>query len=241
MLRLGCPRLVIDRLDPLINPGAIHSPHIHRIVGGNGFNASMTTSDVSATATCTTCEFSEDFSNYWTANLYFKVRNGTYKRVQQRGAALQFSDTYSNKMADGILVYYVSAQPGSITAFKPGFRMLVGDPNQRSRPNTRLKHQNFYRCYTGPNYGPISLLLAKTTGRCLSLSSPRPHPAADHADYVFGWKGDALEKAMNATNCMGADLKTQQLDAGTKCGVKRVVDEDHDGWIKELPGMTMPM
>lgn len=87
MLRFGCPQLVIDRLDPLVNPGSIPSPHVHQIVGGNGFNASMTTSDVSATANCTTCEFSEDFSNYWTANLYFKARNGTYKRVPQRGAA----------------------------------------------------------------------------------------------------------------------------------------------------------
>ena len=45
----------------------------------------MTTEDVSAMADCTTCAFSEDFSNYWTANLYFKARNGTYKRVPQKG------------------------------------------------------------------------------------------------------------------------------------------------------------
>lgn len=35
-------------------------------------------------ATCTTCQFAEDFSNYWTAVMYFKARNGTYKRIQQR-------------------------------------------------------------------------------------------------------------------------------------------------------------
>lgn len=29
----------------------------------------------------------EDFSNYWTANLYFKARNGSYKRVPQLGHA----------------------------------------------------------------------------------------------------------------------------------------------------------
>ena len=87
MLRFGCPNVVIDRLDPLVNPGLIPSPHVHQIVGGNGFNASMTTGDVSETATCTTCQFSEDFSNYWTANLYFKARNGTYKRVPQTGHA----------------------------------------------------------------------------------------------------------------------------------------------------------
>ncbi len=39
--------------------------------------------DIASKASCTTCEFSEDFSNYWTANLYFKARNGTYKRVKQ--------------------------------------------------------------------------------------------------------------------------------------------------------------
>ena len=31
--------------------------------------------------------------------------------------------------------------------------MLVGDPNMRSRPDTKLKRQNCYRCYTGPNFG----------------------------------------------------------------------------------------
>jgi hypothetical protein len=87
MLRFGCPQVVIDRLDPLVNPGEIPSTHVHQIVGGNGFNATMMSGDVSTTASCTTCEFSEDFSNYWTANMYFKAKNGTFKRVQQGNAA----------------------------------------------------------------------------------------------------------------------------------------------------------
>jgi hypothetical protein len=119
MLRFGCRQVVIDRLDPLVNPGQVPSTHVHQIVGGNAFNASMTTGDVSSAATCTTCEFSEDFSNYWTANLYYKAKNGTFKRVPQGSAALQFGDTFSNKIEGGVLVYYVSAQPGKITAFKP--------------------------------------------------------------------------------------------------------------------------
>jgi hypothetical protein len=151
MLRFGCSQVVIDRLDPLVNPGSVPSPHVHQIVGGNSFNATMTTGDVSQQASCTTCAFSEDFSNYWTANLYFKARNGTYKRVPQGGAAYvpctrtmssfpllilvsrleisladltfplryQFNDNFSTQTAGGILVYYVSAQPGKITAFKP--------------------------------------------------------------------------------------------------------------------------
>lgn len=88
MLRFGCAQVVIDRLDPLVNPGQAPSPHQHQIVGGNGFNMTMTTGDVSKSASCTTCAFSKDLSNYWTANLYFKSpKNGTYKRVRQLGAA----------------------------------------------------------------------------------------------------------------------------------------------------------
>jgi hypothetical protein len=88
MLRFGCAQVVIDRLDPLVNPGQAPSPHQHQIVGGNGFNMTMTTGDVSKTASCTTCAFSKDLSNYWTANMYFKSpKNGTYKRVRQLGAA----------------------------------------------------------------------------------------------------------------------------------------------------------
>lgn len=86
MLRFGCAQVVIDRVDPLVNPGLIPSPHVHQIVGGNAFNVSMA-GDIGNQGSCTTCAFSEDFSNYWTANLYFKARNGTYKRVPQGGAA----------------------------------------------------------------------------------------------------------------------------------------------------------
>ncbi|CAG8950039.1 hypothetical protein HYFRA_00008271 [Hymenoscyphus fraxineus] len=321
MLRFGCPQLVIDRIDPLVNPGQAPSPHVHQIVGGNGFNVSMTTGDVSKTASCTTCSFADDFSNYWTANVYFKARNGTYKRVPQGGAALQFNDRFSNTMKDGVLVYYVSAKPGSITAFKPGFRMLVGDPMSRSRKDSSLKRQNCFRCYTGPNFGgdvsaPCQDAKIDTeafptkpcpggirsnihfptcwngkdldspnhqdhvaypkTGPATFLSlggdCPSTHPVripqlmyevvwdttkfnnkddwptdgsqpfvlstgdptgyGQHADYVFGWKDNALQKAMDTSNCMGAScasLKTQTVDNAKKCSVAPAVVEDRDG------------
>jgi hypothetical protein len=67
-----------------------------------------------------------------------------------------------------------------------------------------------------------------------------------HGDYVFGWQNDSLQKAMDeAKGCMGAScggLKTQQPGAGNKCVVKGRVNEDKEGWMKELPGMAgMPM
>jgi hypothetical protein len=67
-----------------------------------------------------------------------------------------------------------------------------------------------------------------------------------HGDYVFGWKDNSLQKAMDdAKGCMGSacgSLKQQQPDAGNKCIVKTRVNEDADGWMKNLPGMEgMPM
>ena len=124
MLRFQCSHLVIERLDPLVSPGSIPSPHLHQIVGGNSFNATMdpATHDLAKASTCTSCTFTEDLSNYWTAVLYFRARNGTYKRVPQ----LPNIGLGGN---GGITVYYIPPhnQNISVTAFKPGFRMLVGD------------------------------------------------------------------------------------------------------------------
>ena len=74
--------------------------------------------DMPAESTCTTCTFSEDFSNYWTAVLYFRARNGTYKRVPQRpnagfeGAQGGMTVYY---MQDGLADY---EQKDKVTAFK---------------------------------------------------------------------------------------------------------------------------
>ena len=135
MMRFSCSQLVIDRLDPLVTPGSVPSPHLHQIVGGNSFNATMdpATHDLPAESTCTSCTFSEDFSNYWTAVMYFKARNGTYKRVPQM-AELNL------KANGGITVYYIPSPDRSekVTAFKPGFRMLIGDAALRE-PGTARK------------------------------------------------------------------------------------------------------
>jgi hypothetical protein len=58
-------------------------------------------------------------SNYWTANVYFKARNGTYKRVPQIPNRDLFSDKYTGKTTGGFVVYYVSPGKGKVTAFKP--------------------------------------------------------------------------------------------------------------------------
>jgi hypothetical protein len=135
MMRFSCSQLVVERLDPLVNPSSIPSPHLHQIVGGNSFNASMdpATHDLPAASTCTSCTFSEDFSNYWTAVLYFRARNGTFRRVPQ-------IPSEGLKANGGITVYYIPSPDTEtkVTAFKPGFRMLVGDAMAR-KPGTAQK------------------------------------------------------------------------------------------------------
>ena len=84
MLRFACSQLVVERTDPLVNPGMKYTPHLHQIVGGNAFNITMDPSiDLAKTSTCTSCSFVQDKSNYWTAVMFFKAKNGTYIRVPQ--------------------------------------------------------------------------------------------------------------------------------------------------------------
>jgi sugar/nucleoside kinase (ribokinase family) len=64
MLRFGCAQAVVDRIDPLVNPGQAPSPHMHQVVGGNAFNVSMASKDISQLASCTTCGYSEDVSPF---------------------------------------------------------------------------------------------------------------------------------------------------------------------------------
>lgn len=140
MLRFQCSQLVIDRLDPLVNPGEAPSPHLHQVVGGDSFNVTMdpATHDLPTASTCTSCTFSEDFSNYWTAVLYFRARNGTFKRVPQM-------PSQGLKGNGGITVYYIPSTNAKtkVTAFKPGFRMVVGDAALQS-PGTA--HKICHRC-----------------------------------------------------------------------------------------------
>lgn len=117
MMRFQCNQLVVERTDPLVNPGVRPSPHMHQIVGGNSFNISMPTDgsyDPAVKSTCTSCTFSEDFSNYWTAALYYRARNGSFKRVPQLvNLGLQGKE--------GVTVYYIPPYDGKskVTAFKP--------------------------------------------------------------------------------------------------------------------------
>jgi hypothetical protein len=86
----------------------------------------MPSADISELATCTSCTFTENFSNYWTASVYFKARNGSYKRVPQ-----MVNDAIGAANG-GVTVYYTASGRGQATAFKP-----VRSPFPYSPPNPR--------------------------------------------------------------------------------------------------------
>ncbi|KAH7119032.1 hypothetical protein B0J11DRAFT_440394 [Dendryphion nanum] len=298
-LRFGCATLSVQRLDPVVEPGNVPSAHVHQIVGGNAFNASMT-GDIGEKATCTTCSFSEDFSNYWTAVLYFKARNGSYHRVPQ------YPNSLLGSLTGGMTIYYLQQDFNSngkdkITAFKPGFRMTVGSPTSKDGKNPGLRYtclddintrgretndfpknpckagimaiHHFPACWDGKNLDSPNHQdhMFSTTKGGFQNAGPCPssHPVrmpqvayetmwnttmfndkaqwpADgsqpfvwsfddskgigtHGDYLFGWKGDALQRAMDSTSLISNNLKTQTVAQANKCAIKTTVNEKIDG------------
>ncbi|KAI0002802.1 hypothetical protein F4779DRAFT_602823 [Xylariaceae sp. FL0662B] len=316
LLRFGCAGLTVQRLDPLVEPGQNPSAHLHQIIGGDSFNVSMEpgTHDLAALSTCTSCQFTEDFSNYWTAVLFFRAKNGTFKRVPQMAQAGM------EGTQGGMVVYYMSdalfdtAQRSTVTAFKPGFRMLVGDATFRDREQARkfrqltyicmenqgtrapetigfpaqpcrggiMANHRFPTCWDGknldspnhqdhvsypetgtfesggscPSTHPVKLpqLMLETVWDTRSFNNPADWPDdpneqpfvwatgdksgySTHADYMFGWKDDSLQRAMDGHTYVSAPmLQTQSIAQQNQCKVPDMVKEDIDSWLTELPG-----
>jgi hypothetical protein len=316
-LRFGCSSLTIQRLDPVVEPGQAPSAHVHHIVGGNAFNATMT-GDVGARATCTTCEMAEDFSNYWTAVLYFKhPTNGSYHRVPVKNNAALASGT-----TGGMTIYYTphdfstdALKQQYITAFPPGFRMTVGSPTtstlDQAKGHIGLRYNclqtllnrgaemvdfpdkpcpagifavhHFPACWDGknldsPDHQSHMYNTIKQDGFINAPPCPASHPVrmpqltyetvwdttqfnsmwpsgtpnpfvwsfqgskgyGTHADYMFGWKGDSLQRAMNKSECFYdgcGSIKKQTMSVANQCTVKDQIGEKTDGWLTSLPGM----
>lgn len=233
-----------------------------------------------------------------------------------------------NGINAGMTVYYTQVDFQSngnqkLTAFKPGFRMIVGSSPATSRQSNSLGYtglkfvcladkntrypesdtfptgkckggimtvHHFPQCWDGKNLDSIdhqshmfnTVVDSNAPPRSFQNAGPCPssHPVrvprvsletlwdtaqfanmwpADgknpfvlangdgmgygtHADYVFGWKGDSLQKAMDS-NCNfdacgnGNPLKSQGVQQMNACTVKDLVGEPTgDQWLTHLPG-----
>ncbi|KAI1180932.1 hypothetical protein F4777DRAFT_179239 [Nemania sp. FL0916] len=307
-LRFQCSTLTIQRLDPVVQPGANPSSHVHHIVGGNAFNASMT-GDVAERATCTTCEMSEDFSNYWTATLYFKHQNGSYHRVPVIPVNPGNLDGYAGTQG-GLTVYYTQRDltrdtiaQNPVKTFPPGFRMTVGSPTTTGGAHVGLRYQclsagggrgpetpnfptspcaggifvtqHFPACWDGknldsPDHQSHMYNSIQYDGFLPAAPCPASHPVrmpqvtfetvwdtskfnsmwpsgganpyvwsfegvngpGNHADYMFGWKGDSLQRAMNKSECFYdgcGSITKQQMSVANQCKIPDMVGEVTDG------------
>ncbi len=64
--------------------------------------------------------------------------------------------------------------------------------------------------------------------------------AGTHADYMFGWKGDALQRAMNKSECFYdgcGSITKQPMATANKCSVQLEVQEETDGCEFSVPWM----
>ncbi len=59
-----------------------------------------------------------------------------------------------------------------------------------------------------------------------------PNGYGTHGDYLFGWKGDALQRAMDKSECFYdgcGSIKKQAMATANQCTVKDIVGEQVEG------------
>ncbi|KAK0653528.1 hypothetical protein DIS24_g5957 [Lasiodiplodia hormozganensis] len=132
--KMPCPGTVVrERIDPIINPGAVSS-HVHRVVGGSGINFTM---DYNMTrhAGCSSCTVKQDKSSYWIPQLYYtKSTDGglRYELVPDGSVNI----TYTQIHADG----------EDIHPFPEGLTMTAGNPFRRNFTGDAMSYAISFRC-----------------------------------------------------------------------------------------------
>ena len=86
LFTLNCAPLITERGDPILNPGPpLPGSHVHAVVGGTGFNLSMTVNEAPDSKN-TTCSRQLDHSNYWQPQLYTQTANDSVQLIPFQGS-----------------------------------------------------------------------------------------------------------------------------------------------------------
>ena len=135
------------------------------------------------------------------------------------------------------IIKRTSPSPNAAPARKPRFRRSCWRSSGTRRHST-IKP-------SGRQTGPSPLSYRLVTRKSLTSIIHQLHLAnrslelyGQHADYVFGWQGDALQRAVDTTS--GCDsrigqaatcpiLKTQAFTEANKCVLKNQINENVDG------------
>lgn len=134
--RVACTTPVVtERIDPIISPNVIGSNHVHTVHGGQNFYANQT-GDTLTASKCTSCEVTNDNSNYWFPKLYFhSPTDGQFYAVPNGGLLVYYQDRGNYAVVNG--------GPG-LYAFPDGFRMISGNPILRSMDADALTDNSQY-------------------------------------------------------------------------------------------------
>ncbi|TMW57953.1 hypothetical protein Poli38472_013427 [Pythium oligandrum] len=168
MFRFDCyDNLVVERVDPIVNPG-MAGTHVHVVSGGNAFNSNST--DLTKSS-CTSCPIGADLSAYWTPALYVKLKNGTgYARVRSHQ-----------------IVYYQPRGESTekIYALPPGLKILAGDVNLRTYNESDIKQRAItWQCINYDN--PIPQGSSIPNMRC-------PQGLRGQVNFPMCWDGKNLD------------------------------------------------
>lgn len=141
-----------DTVIPLLGPTVRAKETLSLFTNHSTDLNTTSTFDTLQASYCTSCSIQKDKSAYWTPQLYYRHRNGSFEEVPH----------------DGTVVYYLDrgVDVANIIPFPPGFRVLSGDSAARSYDASTLTYGN--RQYGGR---PIA---DRTSFACLDRSGPMP-------------------------------------------------------------------
>ncbi|KAG8872095.1 hypothetical protein FRB97_008023 [Tulasnella sp. 331] len=238
--------IVQEFVDPILSPG-VASQHLHSVHGGNNFSMNQTYTTLRESS-CTSCEVTNDLSNYWVPTLYFKdPLNGTFTKVPNGGLLVYYENRGNGDTSNG---------GAGLTAFPPGFRMLSGNAAKRAQiypigqgsqdgVNLWLPGSAHVSYLSGLDNGvcddahPVYLMhlfyevtwdLSSFRSQWVPQGYPWPFVYSNsdptgfgwHGDFYNGWDQTVLQNAIN--NCNDPNNPGQAGGLASACPYLTVVD-----------------